>query len=205
MRQKEIIRFSSGQLHLEGVLTRRQGTRAAIISHPHPLYGGDMDNYVVSLLAGAFDRRGWSTLIFNFRGVGRSEGGFDQGRGEQEDVLSALAFLKNLGMQDIVLAGYSFGAWVNAQAAGRDPAIAASILVSPPLAMLDFSFLKADAKTRLITCGDRDDFCPVDDLNKLIQEWPNPPHLKIIHGADHFFSSGAEKLVRIITEAASAL
>ncbi|HMK64856.1 MAG TPA: alpha/beta fold hydrolase, partial [Thermodesulfobacteriota bacterium] len=173
MRPKEVIRFPSGKLHLEGILTRSQKTaRVAVISHPHPLYGGDMDNYVVSLLGQAFGRLGWSTLIFNFRGVGRSEGVFDQGRGEQQDVLSALAFLKNLGMQDIVLAGYSFGAWVNAQAAGMEPDLIASLLVSPPLAMLDFSFVKDDSKTKLIICGDRDEFCPSADLNKLIQEWP---------------------------------
>jgi uncharacterized protein len=205
MPQKEVIRFPSGGLNLEGVLSRGQGARAAVISHPHPLYGGDMDNYVVNLLAQAFGSLGWSTLIFNFRGVGRSEGAFDQGQGEQEDVLSALAFLKNLGIQDMVLAGYSFGAWVNAQAAGKEPALAASVLVSPPLAMLDFSFMKADSKTRLIICGDRDEFCPTVDLSNLIRGWPNPPHLKIIHGADHFFSSGSEELIRTITESESIL
>jgi uncharacterized protein len=197
----ERIIFPSGPLKLEGLLQRGKTPRGVVISHPHPLYGGDMDNYVVRLLAQTFSRLDWTTLTFNFRGVGRSQGAFDQGQGEQNDVLSALSFLRDLGKEDIILAGYSFGAWVNAQAAVKDPAMATSLLISPPLAMLDFSFLKSDAKTKLIISGDRDPFCPVSELKHAIGAMKSPPRLKIIPGADHFYSSGAEELIHAIEEA----
>jgi alpha/beta superfamily hydrolase len=192
--------FASGSLYLEGLLTHGEGLRAAVISHPHPLYGGDMDNFVVGLLSQAFAHLGWTTLTFNFRGVGRSQGEFDQGHGEQEDVRSAVVHLKDLGKETIVLAGYSFGAWVNAQAAGQDPSIETSILVSPPLAMMDFTFMEADLKTKLIISGDQDPFCPVADLKQTIRAMKTPPRLKIIPGADHFFSSGSEALTAAIKE-----
>ena len=86
----EKILFPSGSLHLEGLLIRGKIPKAVVISHPHPLYGGDMDNYVVGLISQAFEEKGWTTLRFNFRGVGRSQGDFDQGIGEEEDVLAAV-------------------------------------------------------------------------------------------------------------------
>jgi alpha/beta superfamily hydrolase len=196
----EKIRFSSESLHLEGLLIRGRSPKAVIISHPHPLYGGDMHNHVVGLAAEAFNDVGWTTLRFNFRGVGRSEGDFDQGLGEQEDVLAAITFLQSLGMDQIILAGYSFGAWVNAQAAKDNQTVNHSILVSPPLAMMDFSFLKDDSKTALLVVGDRDPFCPQDDLRKLLEAWSSPPPLKIIPEADHFFSQGSAELLSAIKD-----
>ena len=159
-----------------------------------------MNNFVVGLLARAFADLGWSTLVFNFRGVGRSQGEFDQGQGEQDDVLAALGYLKSLEKTDIILAGYSFGAWVNARAALREPAIQSSLLVSPPLAMMDFSFLEKDTKTKLIVSGDQDPFCSVADLTQTLQAIKAPPRLEIIPGADHFFSSGSEALIAAIIE-----
>jgi alpha/beta superfamily hydrolase len=196
----EKIRFSSESLHLEGLLIRGRSPQAVVISHPHPLYGGDMHNHVVGLAAEAFNDLGWSTLRFNFRGVGRSEGDFDQGIGEQEDVLAAMTFLLALGLDHIILAGYSFGAWVNALAAQKEPQIRHSILIAPPLAMMDFSFLKDDPKTALIAVGGRDPFCPRDDLKKFLEAWSSPPPLKIIPEADHFFSQGSAELLSAIKD-----
>ena len=158
VRRAEKIMFPSGSLHLEGLLIRGKIPKAVVISHPHPLYGGDMDNYVVGLISQAFEEKGWTTLRFNFRGVGRSQGDFDQGIGEEEDVLAAVDYLKGLMEGPIVLAGYSFGAWVNAQAAINNSDVLYSILVSPPLSMMEFAFLKEDAKTRLIVVGDQDPY-----------------------------------------------
>ncbi|MFH0789938.1 MAG: alpha/beta fold hydrolase [Pseudomonadota bacterium] len=197
----EKIMFPSGALFLEGLVFHGQGSKAAVISHPHPLYGGDMNNQVVGLMAGVFQELGWTTLCFNFRGVGRSQGDFDQGEGEQEDVSAAVAFLKGLGIEHpIVLAGYSFGAWVNGRTAQNIPEAGLSILVSPPLAMMDFSFLEADSKTGLIIAGDQDPYCPLKDLRKLVDKMKTPPPLKIIPGADHFFSHGSVELVTAIKE-----
>ena len=198
----EKIMFPSGSLHLEGRLIRGKIPKAVVISHPHPLYGGDMDNYVVGLISQAFEEKGWTTLRFNFRGVGRSQGDFDQGIGEEEDVLAAVAYLKGLMEGPIVLAGYSFGAWINAQAAINNSDVLYSILVSPPLSMMDFAFLKEDAKTRLIVVGDQDPFCSLPELAELVQDMKNPPLLKIIKNADHFYSSGAADLITAIQESA---
>jgi hypothetical protein len=194
--------FPSGSLHLEGLLIHGELSKGVVISHPHPLYGGDMDNPVVGLIGQAFEEKGWSTLRFNFRGVGRSQGNFDQGSGEKEDVLAALATLKGFIKGPVVLAGYSFGAWVNGRAALHHPEVQYSILVSPPLSMMDFAFLKEDEKTRLIIVGDQDPFCPLPALKKSVQEMKSPPALKIIKKADHFYSSGAADLITAIQERA---
>lgn len=198
----EKITFPSGSLHLEGLLIQGKIPKAVVISHPHPLYGGDMHNHVVGLISQAFEEKGWTTLRFNFRGVGRSQGDFDQGTGEKEDVLAAVAYLKGLIKGPIVLAGYSFGAWVNARAALHHPDVLYSILVSPPLSMMDFAFLKEDAKTRLIIFGDQDPFCSLPELKKSVQEMKFPPTLRIIKNADHFYSSGASDLITAIQESA---
>ncbi|MBI5607232.1 MAG: alpha/beta fold hydrolase [Deltaproteobacteria bacterium] len=192
--------FPAGSLYLEGLLIRGKSPEAAVISHPHPLYGGDMYNQVVGHISQAFEEKGWTTLRFNFRGVGRSQGDFDEGFGEEKDVSAAIAYLKGLGEHPIVLAGYSFGAWVNARAARQHPDILQSILVSPPISMMDFSFLKEGAKSRLIIAGDQVPFCPLSDLGKLVQVMKPPPSLKIIKNADHFYSSGASELISAIQE-----
>jgi uncharacterized protein len=195
----EKIMFPSGALSLEGVLVKGKLSRAVVVSHPHPRYGGDMQNHVVGVIAGVFEDQGWTTLCFNFRGVGRSQGDFDQGIGEQEDVTSAVAYLKELGEQKIYLAGYSFGAWVNAQAALTHPDVQGSILVSPPAGMMDFSFLFQDTKTRLIVFGDQDPYVPVQQIKKMASSLKTPPPIKIVKGADHFYSSGWEELTTAIT------
>ncbi len=200
VRRAEKIIFPAGSLHLEGLLIRGKIPKAVVISHPHPLYGGDMDNYVVGLISQAFEEKGWTTLRFNFRGVGRSQGDFDQGIGEQEDVSAAVAYLKELNKFPIVLAGYSFGAWVNARAARHHPDVLYSLLVSPPISMMDFVFLKEDAKTRLIIVGDQDPYCSLPELKKSVQEMKYPPILRIIKNADHFYSSGAADLLSAIQE-----
>jgi alpha/beta superfamily hydrolase len=194
------ISFPSGSLRLEGMIVRGAESQAVVISHPHPLYGGDLDNYVVGLLARAFEESGWTSLRFNFRGVGRSQGDFDQGEGEQADVAAAVAFLKGQKAETIYLAGYSFGAWVNARAALTLGEVRKSVLVSPPAGMMDFSFLKEDNRTSLIIVGDQDPFCPKEEIKKIIQEMPEPPVLKVIPGADHFYSSGAEDLTAAVRE-----
>ena len=111
---------------------RGESDRGVVISHPHPLYGGEMRNQVVGLIQEVFAGKGWTTLRFNFRGVGRSQGEYDEGVGEQEDVRAAVRYLKELGVEEIFLAGYSFGAWVNAQVALDYLDVAGSILVAPP-------------------------------------------------------------------------
>jgi alpha/beta superfamily hydrolase len=196
--KEERIIFSSGDLSLEGLLSRGENDRGVVISHPHPLYGGEMRNQVVGIIQEVLAGKGWTTLRFNFRGVGRSQGEYDEGVGEQEDVRAAVRYLQELGIKEIYLAGYSFGAWVNAQAALDHPDVAGSVLVAPPQAMMDFSFLKDDIKTRLVIAGERDDYGPVEEIEKIVEKMNPSPPVKIIPGADHFFSGSTVDLVRAL-------
>ena len=196
--QEERIAFSSEELNLEGLLSRGRGRQGVIISHPHPLYGGEMRNPVVGIIQKVFAERGWTTLRFNFRGVGRSQGKYAEGVGEQEDVRAAVQYLRGLGIREIFLAGYSFGAWVNAQAALDLPEVAGTILVAPPQAMLDFSFLQNDAKTKLVVAGEWDSFGPVEEVKKVLESMHSPPALVIIPEADHFFDGATKELAQAL-------
>lgn len=160
-----------------------------VMCHPHPLYGGDMDNPVVIRAAEVAQAAGLATLRFNFRGAGGSEGIHDRGVGEREDVRAALAALAALlpAGRPCALAGYSFGAWVASQVVmGDAPApIAALGLVAPPLAMLDWGFARPAPHT-LLVAGSRDSYCPVEALQRLADRLPGA-ETAVIPGADHFF------------------
>jgi len=159
-----------------------------VVCHPHPLYGGDMDNPVVVRAVEVATQGGLSTCRFNFRGVGRSSGTHAKGEGEQDDVKAALAMLarhlpagKPLG-----LAGYSFGAWVSAAAATPGIPLAALCLIAPPLSMFDFATLDGANRELLIVAGTRDTYCPPAGL-ALLAERVAGARIETIEGADHFF------------------
>ncbi len=142
------VTFSSGELLLEGVLATPEGKApfpAVVICHPHPLYGGSMDNNVVNSICEALVGASIAALKFNFRGVGRSQGEFNQGVGEQEDVSAAISFIIGVGGVDsakIGLVGYSAGAGFGFPVGVEDSRIKAMAAVSPPLSMFDFKGLK---------------------------------------------------------------
>ena len=106
------ITITSVDLNLEGRLNPVSVIKAAVIMHPHPLYGGDMDNAVVACAARAYHKAGWTTLRFNFRGTGLSQDRFDEDIGEQDDLQGAVDHLQNMALKNIELVGYSFGAAV---------------------------------------------------------------------------------------------
>ena len=157
-----------------------------VICHPHPLYGGDMDNPVVIRMAEVARSPGVATLRFNFRGVGTSSGEHGGGEAEQDDVRAALDALGERLPKgsSIGLAGYSFGALVAARvAAAADlPALA---LVAPPLGMHDLDFLSQVPGATLLVAGSRDQYCPVEALGRLGQRLGAT--VEIIEGAEHFF------------------
>ena len=111
---EEKITFQSDGLQLQGRL-HRAGVNGVVVTHPHPLYGGDMNNPVVETITQAYQHKGYTTLRFDFRGVGDSQGMYDEGIGEKRDVCQAMAYLAQINIENICLAGYSFGAWINAQ------------------------------------------------------------------------------------------
>jgi alpha/beta superfamily hydrolase len=197
VRENRII-FESGGLKLEGLLARAQGHAGVVITHPHPQYGGSMQNNVVESLVSAYGKGGFTTLRFNFRGAGRSEGHYDEGVGEQDDVRGAIAYLKDLGIVAIHLAGYSFGAWVNARALSDLKDVAQMIMVSPPLNYMDFSFLKPNPKIKLIISGDRDDIAPPEMIQSLLHKWNEDADFRIIKGADHFYWGKSEEIESLV-------
>ena len=183
--------FNQETSGLEGLYAHTEGAMGAVISHPHSLMGGDMRNPVVETLSRTIFAAGISTLRFNFRGVGRSAGVFDEGRGEQKDVLAAISFMEEQGMREILLAGYSFGAWVNAAVIARSNLLPA-IFVAPPIDLLAFDFASLQGKVGLIICGDRDQYCPPDKIKIAISNISC--HLDIIPHADHFFMAKEKEL-----------
>ena len=172
----------------------------ALVLHPHPQYGGTMNNKVVYHLFHTFTRRGYSTLRFNFRGVGRSQGIFDQGIGELADAASALDWLQatNLQARGCWVAGFSFGAWIAMQLLMRRPEISGFILAAPPASLLDFSFLAPCPSSGLVIHGTADEMVPEPEVAKLVHKLSNQRDISVdyhrIVGASHFFDGHFDEL-----------
>jgi alpha/beta superfamily hydrolase len=204
------ISFPSGGFVLEGILAIPEGTGpfpAVILCHPHPLYGGSMDNNVVNSLSETLTQASLVSLKFNFRGVGGSQGVFDQGIGEKEDVEAAISFIstvKEIDSRRIGLAGYSAGAGFAFPVGFNDDRIRALAAISPPLSMFDFDFLKRCPKPKLLISGSRDDLILIDQLLEFCQNLPEPKECESIEGADHFWwgyeSFLAAKVTAFFTE-----
>ena len=195
---EEKIWFYSGGLRLEGLLQKSPVDRGVVLCHPHPLYGGEMHNNVVQALAEAYQERNYCTLRFNFRGAGSSEGAFDEGRGEQEDVRAALEFLSGLGMKHMDLAGYSFGAWVIAMGLEKLPLADRVIMVSPPVSFIDFGFLGYNEKIKIVIVGMQDEIADSKAVEKMLPRWNPEAAFHSIEGADHFYGGKTGELKRII-------
>jgi alpha/beta superfamily hydrolase len=175
-------------LKLEGLLSRgTEGSGWIILCHPHPLYGGDMYNNVVGVLQGALVQQGFSTLRFNFRGAGGSEGSYADGVGEEEDVRGAVEFVIEKADLPLFLLGYSFGAAVGTKAIVADERVKALTCISPPIDMYDFSYLKDDMRPKLFVAGDRDFVCPAKTLEEFFDSLAQPKSIRIIQNADHFW------------------
>jgi len=186
-------------IRLYGRLNLNPGSeKGVVITHPHPLYGGNMDNPVVLEMARAFYAAGFSTLRFNFRGTGRSSGMFDDGKGEQEDVRAALSLLKEKGLSTTWLAGYSFGSWVNAKVVSAGADIQDHIMVSPPAAFISFD-MDTLPDTGLIVTGMEDDIAPPDRIQSLINRWGINPEFTVLEPGDHFYSGNLPRLGKVLT------
>ena len=186
--------IDSGDLRLEALLDGLPGERGVVMTHPHPLYGGEMHNHVVEAVLEVYRSRGYSTLRFNFRGAGRSQGTHDRGQGEQVDIASALAFMTSLGKKGIDLAGYSFGAWVNARGIEKYHSVRRLVMVSPPVTFMDFGFLKAESRIGLVVTGSLDEIADPLQVERLIPGWNPEALLRIIPDADHFYGGKTREL-----------
>ena len=194
----EKIRFMSDEYEIEGRLEKGSRQKGVVITHPHPLYGGDMFNNVVAAISKVYRQNGYTTLRFNFRGVGKSQGSYGDGLGEQDDVRAAVSYLADSGIDQIDLAGYSFGAWVNALAIIGGLQVANMVMVSPPVAFIDFGSISNLASLRLIISGSRDDIAPPDLIEKTYRGWNSEAQFEVINGADHFYVGYTDKLEAIL-------
>jgi alpha/beta superfamily hydrolase len=186
-------------IQLEGVLHHPGGDNlpAAVICHPHSLYGGNMDVSVVVNIARTLAGRGIVALRFNFRGVGRSEGEFSEGVGELNDVAGAVDFIlreEGVNVARVYLVGYSFGAWVGLHYAKHDPRICGVVAIGLPLWQLEESLLSGYTRPKLFIAGENDSICPPDMLRRFVKGLPPPKELRILKGTDHFLI-GREKVV----------
>lgn len=213
----EVI-FNGAEGRLEGRYhhAKRPNAPIALVLHPHPLHGGTMNNRIVFALYQEFQRRGFSVLRFNFRGVGRSQGRFDNGIGELNDGASALDWLESLNpnASECWIGGYSFGAWIGMQLMMRRPEINRFIAIAPPAGQQDFSFLAPCPASGLIVHGERDELVAASDVAKLARKLNSQKNITIeyrsIPGADHLFSEHmgeltaaiADYLDRVLTEPA---
>lgn len=187
---------------LEAVLNTgsERATHAAVVCHPHPLYGGTMNNRVVFHTMKTLNDLGIPVLRFNFRDTGRSAGEHDYGHGEVDDVKAALNWLDAELRLPIIFAGFSFGAAVGLEASYKDPRVAAMIAIGTPLRIEDddrqysYGFLRECDKPKLFVSGAEDGFGPAEELRKIIEVLPEPKQLTLIDGADHFFEGHLQDL-----------
>ena len=174
-------------------------THAALVCHPHPLFGGTLHNKVVFHTMKALNSFGFPVLRFNFRGTGLSQGEHDHGRGEMDDVRAALDWLDREFRLPLIFAGFSFGAAVGLPVACADGRVQAVIGLGIPVAPIDeraydFSFPQTCAKPKLLVSGARDQFGPREQLQRLVDALPEPRKLVLIEGADHFFEGRLREL-----------
>src|SRR5438552_9164988 len=176
---------------------------AALVLHPHPLFGGTMHNKVVFRAASALNDAGLIALRINFRGVGQSTGEHDEGRGEREDVRAGLDYLaENYPSQKITLCGFSFGARVGLEIGMMDDRVLQIISIGTPVDKYDFSFIEGCRKPILFVQGEYDEYGNVERLRELVARagLKAAAELRVIKGAGHFFDNQLEELKRVITE-----
>lgn len=176
----------------------------AIILHPHPQFGGTMNNQIVYQLYYTFVRRGFSVLRFNFRGVGRSQGLFDNGPGELSDAATALDWMQgyNPDARFCWIAGVSFGAWISMQLLMRRPEIEGFISVAPPANLYDFSFLAPCPSSGLMVNGGEDRVVSTAAVASLVEKLKTQKGVVIDHevvpGANHFFEGHVDELMKTV-------
>jgi alpha/beta superfamily hydrolase len=182
---------AAGGVNDEGLVERGRpnGLRAAVVlAHPHPQYGGTMHTKAVYQAAKAFARIGCAVLRFNFRGVGLSEGSWDEGRGEMDDFRAGVAFMRTR-YPDAPLwaAGMSFGAWIALTVGANDPGISTLLGIAPPLSQYDFAGVRTSGKPKFFIQGEFDELCPLKHMQEFYAKAADPKELVVIDAADHLF------------------
>lgn len=196
----EHIFFNSrDNILLEGIFHNSGQTGAVVIAHPHPLYGGNMNNDVIGLVERAYLEKGYSTLRFNFRGVGKSHGSYADGKGEIDDLMGAIDDVGKNKPARIVVVGYSFGAWVSAHIP-KEMQPEEIIMISPPVAMMDFSDASEIPSLKLVITGRNDEIAPPELIEKHLALWNPNAAFRVVEHCDHFYGSSLPKVKMILTE-----
>ena len=198
----EVI-FAGPEGRLEGRYQKGRGENPpiALILHPHPLFGGTMNNRATYELYHLFARKGFSVLRFNFRGVGRSQGEYDQGQGELADAATALDHLQSLNPNAPFawVAGFSFGAWISMQLLMRRPEIAGFISASAAANLFDFSFLAPCPSSGIVIHGELDKICRPEETKAMVERTRTQKGRKIeftvLPEADHFFEEKIDPFI----------
>ena len=201
-----IFNGPAGRLEGRYQPSKQKSAPIAIILHPHPQFGGTMNNQIVYQLFYMFQKRGFTTLRFNFRSIGRSQGEFDHGAGELSDAASALDWVQSLhpDSKSCWVAGYSFGAWIGMQLLMRRPEIKGFISIAPPANMYDFSFLAPCPSSGIIIQGEADEVVTPSAVQKLVDKLRTQRHITIHHdtipGANHFFANELDLLMKSVDD-----
>ncbi len=201
-----ILSGPEGRLEARYAHAKEPNAPIAIMLHPHPQHGGNMNNRIVYALYRVFVRRGFSALRFNFRGVGRSEGGFARGEGELSDAAAVLDWLQayNQDSSQCWIAGFSFGAWIGMQLLMRRPEITGFISIAPPANLYDFSFLAPCPASGLILQGEADELVPHQMVGELAQKLRAQRYIEIdyrvVPRANHFFHGMIDRLTEEVDD-----
>ncbi len=201
-----IIPGPEGRLEARYQKGKDQRSPICLVLHPHPRQGGTMNNKIVYNIFHAFKNIGFATLRFNFRGVGKSQGSYDNGVGELTDAAAALDWLQNENptAQNTWIAGFSFGSWLALQLLMRRPEIAGFVAVSPPANLYDFSFLAPCPASGLIIQGTDDKIVEAEQVSDLADKLNKQKNLKVVYkkliGADHFFKNELDDIQDAITK-----
>ena len=182
---------------------RSRNAPVAVVLHPHPQFGGTMNNQIIYNMFYAFARRGFSVLRFNFRGVGRSQGAFDHGQGELSDAAAALDWMQiyNPEARSCWITGFSFGAWIGMQLLMRRPEIEGFISIAAQPNIYDFSFLAPCPSSGIFIHGERDVVTPAHTVVSLVDKLKTQKGITVDHaivpGANHFFEDKLDDLMRV--------
>jgi alpha/beta superfamily hydrolase len=207
MAQLQHLDIPASHGHLEGLLRLPDEAAglpamAAVVCHPHPLFGGTMHNKTVFRLAGALNAVGMPTLRFNFRGVGESTGSHDEGRGEQDDVRAALdALEERFPGAALCVAGFSFGAWVGLRVGCAEARVSQVVGAGVPTSSFGAEALAGCAKPKLIVQGALDQYGPLDEMQHWFAALRQPKLLEVIPNADHYFTDHLDEMFAAVVRA----
>jgi hypothetical protein len=195
---EELIVFHSEGLALEGLFEKNNGQKGVIITHPHPLYGGDMYNPVVETIKNAYQKKGYATLRFNFRGTGNSQGEFEDGKGEIKDLAEAVSFMKTRDISETEVAGYSFGVWVNVLAVSAGVPLKITSMVSPPVDFIKFPDKTEIPSLKAVITGSHDDYGSVSAVKRFTTTCNPMAKCCVIENSDHFYSNSLSDLEKVL-------